>query len=154
MRKSDFLGPSGLYGRMNYLVREMYLVAEHIQKHPQASAPLQTVVAANVGILNAAILEAQGRDENSGPGGGPFTTPATAIDVTPATVSRTVGQTQQLTVARTPLNASGTVTYASSDATKATVSATGLITAVAVGSATITATLGGKTDTCVVTVTA
>lgn len=79
---------------------------------------------------------------------------ATSIDVTPATVSRTVGQTQQLTVARTPANAIGTVTYASSDATKATVNSTGLITAVAVGSATITATLEGKTDTCVVTVTA
>jgi uncharacterized protein YjdB len=42
--------------------------------------------------------------------------------------------------------------YSSSDETKATVSDTGLITFVATGSATITATYGGQSDTCAVTV--
>lgn len=153
MLKSDFISRPELYGRINYLNREMYLVAEHVQKHPQASGPLQTMLAANIAILNAALTEAQGRDENSGPGGGPFSPSATAIDVTPATSARTVGQTQQLTVARTPSNAGGTVTYLSSAPSVATVNSSGLVTAVAAGSATITASLNGHTDTCVVTVT-
>ncbi|MNW17250.1 Bacterial Ig-like domain (group 2) [compost metagenome] len=57
----------------------------------------------------------------------------------------------------TPIGASQTVTWSTSDATKATVSETGLVTGVAVGSATITATSVAdptKIDTCAVTVTA
>jgi uncharacterized protein YjdB len=50
----------------------------------------------------------------------------------------------------------GTATYASSDATKATVSAGGVVTGVAAGTSTITATYatpsGNRTDTQVVTV--
>ena len=83
--------------------------------------------------------------------------PLTGISVTPATTSKAVGATQQLTVAYAPINASlREVTYSTSDATKATVSASGLITAVAAGTATITATAkdGSWSDTCMVTVTA
>lgn len=59
------------------------------------------------------------------------------------------GDTQQITV----VNAIGKVTYASSDETKATVSATGLIDTVGAGSATITVTDSvGNTDTIAVTV--
>ena len=63
---------------------------------------------------------------------------ATASDVAMNTSSDT---TEQISVAFTPATASNkTVTYSSSDPTKATVSSTGLITAVAAGSAVITVT--------------
>lgn len=67
-----------------------------------------------------------------------------------------VGETKQLTLTFTPaeLENDQAVAYSSSDATKATVSATGLVTAVAEGSATITISVGGETDTVLVTVTA
>ncbi|WP_286776179.1 phage tail tube protein [Pseudomonas sp. UBA800] len=80
-----------------------------------------------------------------------------AVDVTPATLSLAVGATGDLEVVVTPAGASQQVTWTSSDATKASVSATGLVKGIAVGSATITATSkadGTKTDTCAVTVTA
>jgi uncharacterized protein YjdB len=80
-----------------------------------------------------------------------------SISVTPATVTLDIsnGETQQLTTVQTPSSAHAGLTYVSSDATKATVSNTGLITPVAAGSATITvkATADNSiTDTCVVTV--
>jgi len=77
-----------------------------------------------------------------------------SIDVTPATATIAVAGTRQLAVAFTPSDASSDyVTYTSSDVTKATVSATGLVTGVASGSATITVRTGnGKTDTVAITV--
>jgi uncharacterized protein YjdB len=86
------------------------------------------------------------------------TTPA-SVEVTPSTTTKAAAQTQQLTTV--VKNAGGVaiageaVTYESSDETKATVDANGLITAVATGSATVTATSVTDptlTDTCVVTV--
>lgn len=80
---------------------------------------------------------------------------ATAISITPATVTLASAATQQIAVTFTPSDATNKdVIYTTSDATKATVSVTGLITAVATGSATITATSedGGFTDTVVVTI--
>lgn len=70
--------------------------------------------------------------------------------------SLAVGDTKQLAPTFTPegFGDGKAVTYASSDATKATVSANGLVTAVAVGTSTITASVGGETDTVLVTVTA
>lgn len=85
------------------------------------------------------------------------TVPVTGVTVSPTTKSLAVGATQQITVTIAPSDATiKTVTYESSDPTKATVSATGLITAVAEGTATITVTTddGAKTATVVVTVTA
>jgi len=85
-------------------------------------------------------------------------TPAiTSLSVTPETTSVEEGATVQLTATIQPTSADQGVTWASSDATKATVDATGLVTGVAAGSATITATSssdGTKSDTCTVTVTA
>ena len=80
-----------------------------------------------------------------------------AVDVTPATLSLAVGATGDLEVVVTPAGASQQVTWTSSAPTIASVSETGLVTALAVGTATITATSvadGTKTDTCAVTVTA
>lgn len=84
--------------------------------------------------------------------------PLTGITVAPATKTLTVAApTQQLTITKAPTGASnGTVTYVSSDPTKATVSATGLVTRVANGTTTVTATSqdGSFTSTCAVTCTA
>lgn len=90
-----------------------------------------------------------------------FTTQAptvavTGVTIAPKTASINVGATQQLTPTVAPSNATNkAVTYTTSDATKATVNASGLVTGVAVGSATITVktTDGNKTDTSVITVT-
>lgn len=69
----------------------------------------------------------------------------------------TIGAKTQLTSTVTPANATNkAVTYSSSDETKATVSASGEVTGVAEGTATITVTTtdGNKTDTSTITVTA
>ena len=79
------------------------------------------------------------------------------VNLTPATLTIAALATSQLTKQVLPSDATvQTVTYASSDPTKATVNSTGLVTGVAAGTATITVTTtsGAKTDTCVVTVTA
>lgn len=81
-----------------------------------------------------------------------------SITLAPATVSIAVAATQQLTPTVLPADATEKgVNWTTSDATKATISSTGLVTGVAVGTATITATAkdgSGKTGTRLVTVTA
>ncbi len=83
--------------------------------------------------------------------------PVASVTVSPATASVTVGTTSQLTA--TAKDANGTalsgrvVTWATSNAAAATVSASGLITGVAAGSATITATSEGQSGTSAITVT-
>jgi hypothetical protein len=78
--------------------------------------------------------------------------------VTPATTTKAAAATQQLVATatlsdgETEVVVTALTTWTTSDATKATVNAAGLVTAVATGSATITGTYKGKTDTCVVTV--
>lgn len=82
---------------------------------------------------------------------------ADRVNLTPATVTIVEGATSQLTAEVLPDNTTvQTVTYTSSDPSKATVSVAGLVTAIAAGTTTITVTTtsGAKTDTCVVTVTA
>lgn len=81
--------------------------------------------------------------------------PVTTITTTPPTATLAVGATQQLTSVAAPAAASQDVVYSTSDATKATVSQSGLVTAVATGTATITATSfadSTKTDTVAITV--
>jgi len=82
--------------------------------------------------------------------------PVASVTVAPTSASLFVGGTQQLT-ATTSDASNNTLTgrvivWTSSDATKATVSTTGLVTAVAVGSATISATSEGKVATSAITV--
>lgn len=85
---------------------------------------------------------------------------APAVDtvvVTPATASIAEGATRQLTAAITPTGAAQGVIWSSSDTDTATVSQAGMITAVAAGTATITATStadSAKKGECAVTVTA
>jgi len=104
--------------------------------------------AAKQTAANEAIHEGQKGNEEVGE---VVVSPSVAtIDVSDAT-------TQQLTAAvygvlGNPIERD--VSWVSSDPTKATVSADGLVTPVAAGSSTITGSVGGESDTCVVTVTA
>ncbi len=82
--------------------------------------------------------------------------PVASVEVTPPSATATIGQTQQLTA--TPRDAAGndltgrTVVWESSDESVATVDTDGLVTALAVGSTTITATVSGETDMATITV--
>lgn len=83
--------------------------------------------------------------------------PVATVSVSPATATLGAGGTTQLTA--TARDASGNVvaqpvTWSSSSAAVATVSSTGLVSGVASGSATITATASGRTGTATITVTA
>src|SRR6184192_478090 len=84
--------------------------------------------------------------------------PVASVTITPATATIQTGQTVQLTA--TPKDANGnpltgrTVTWASSAASVASVNATGLVTGIVVGMATITATSEGQNGTAAITVTA
>ncbi|MEY8769024.1 Ig domain-containing protein [Erwinia sp. ACCC 02193] len=85
------------------------------------------------------------------------TVPATGVTVTPATSSIAVGATRQLTAAVAPADATDkSGTWKTSDASKATVSSTGLVTGVAAGSTNVTFTTndGAYIGTTAVTVTA
>ena len=80
----------------------------------------------------------------------------TGVKVTPTTVDLKVNETQQLTITVEPATATNkTYTCKSDKESVATVDKTGLVTAVGVGTATITITTedGGKTVTCTVNVT-
>lgn len=86
-------------------------------------------------------------------------TRADSIAMLPATATKAPAATQQLAVTATfpdagteDVTADTRCVYTTSDATKATVNAAGLVTAVATGEATITATFQGRTDTTVITV--
>lgn len=100
-------------------------------------------------------IEMPYREDSACGGGGDV--PVTGVTISPKTVSITVGATSQLSASVSPANATNkSVTYKSSDVTIATVSATGLVTALKAGTVTITVTTvdGGKTDTSTVTVAA
>jgi uncharacterized protein YjdB len=87
---------------------------------------------------------------------GAKTIPVASVAVSPASLSIVAGSTGQLTA--TPADASGnplsgrTVTWQTNPASVATVSASGMVTAVAAGAATISATSEGKSGTAAVTV--
>ena len=86
------------------------------------------------------------------------TVPVASVTVSPASASVPTGQTVQLTATTKDANGNPltgrTVTWASSNTSVGTVSSSGLVTGVAAGSATITATSEGKSGTSAVTVTA
>lgn len=74
----------------------------------------------------------------------------TAISLNQSSISISGASTSQLVATTTP--AGGTVAWASSDTSVATVSSSGLVTGVGNGSCTITASCGGYSATCSVTV--
>lgn len=75
-----------------------------------------------------------------------------ALTVSPESVQVKVGETVTLTAAPEPALTSDEITWSSSNETVATVDANGIVTAVAVGNATVTAACGALTADCAVTV--
>lgn len=85
----------------------------------------------------------------------PGNIPVTGVSLTPSTGDIKVGESLQLSASVSPSNASNSsVSYHSSSTSVATVSASGLVTAVSIGSTTITITTadGGFTDQATITV--
>lgn len=83
------------------------------------------------------------------------TIPVSSVSVSPTTASLYAGNTQQLTATVSPTNATNkNVTWSSSNTAIATVNSSGLVTAVAAGTASITATTqdGNKTASATITV--
>ena len=79
--------------------------------------------------------------------------PVTSVSLNKPSLELTEGDTETLTATIAPDNATDkTVSWSSSDATTASVDATGKVTAVKAGTATITAKAGDKSATCTVTV--
>lgn len=76
-----------------------------------------------------------------------------SITVSPSSATITVGQTVQLTATVTPGSVSTTISWASSNPAAATVSQSGLVSGVAAGSTTISASGSGVTGTSSITVT-
>ncbi|MCD8143302.1 MAG: Ig-like domain-containing protein, partial [Clostridiales bacterium] len=79
------------------------------------------------------------------------TVTAESLTLSASKVSLAAGATLRLTATISPEDWSGTVTWASSDTSVATVSSTGLVTWVSAGSCTISAAADGQTATCTVT---
>ena len=77
----------------------------------------------------------------------------TSITLNPVSTTLTVGGTQTISETVTPRNTTDTVTWKSSNTSVATVNSVGTVTGIGKGTATITATCGGKSATCIVTVT-
>lgn len=87
----------------------------------------------------------------------PTPVPVVSVTVSPGTATIDVGNTTNLVASVVPMLANQSVTWSSATPATATVSATGVVTGVAIGTVTITATSVAdptKTDTCVVEVTA
>jgi uncharacterized protein YjdB len=112
-----------------------------------------TVTTKNKGkTAKCTVTVASGSNQGSGL---PADDVVTSIAISQNTLSLEAGKTGTLTVTAEPATATNyTVTWTSSDSTKATVDNNGLVTAVAAGSATITAKVGEFSVTCAVTVTA
>ena len=81
--------------------------------------------------------------------------PVAEVSVTPASLALTEGETASLRAAVLPSDAiEYTLTWSSSDAGVATISQDGIVAAIKAGSATITASAGGKSGTCSIVVAA
>src|SRR5204862_1164763 len=110
-----------------------------------AAAGIASITAASEGQSGAAVVSVTA-------------VPVASVAVSPATASVGVGQTVQLTA--TPRDASGNalsgrvVTWASSAPAVAAVNGSGLVTGVAAGAATLTATSEGQSGGAAVTITA
>ena len=75
-----------------------------------------------------------------------------SVTVSPSSAIVAQGATQQLTATVNPSNTGATVAWSSSNSNIATVTQAGLVTAASSGSATISASAGGKTGTSAITV--
>lgn len=77
----------------------------------------------------------------------------TGLSVLPTAVSVALGDTTTIAATKTPSTAATPITWSCTPPTIATVDSNGEVTPVATGTAIVTASCGGKTATCVVTVT-
>ena len=102
-------------------------------------------------LLGFASCKESGKDPKPGDKGG-----ITALIVEPSTLTLELGtpekETAKLNVKWTPANVKATPEFASKDTKIATVSADGMVKAVAKGSTTIVVTIGEKTAECDVVV--
>jgi len=115
-----------------------------------SAAGVVTGVAAGTAVITARSNDGSNRSATCNVS---VTIPPTAVTVSPGAATLDPNQTRQLTAALTPSNATSAITWSSSNTAVATVSAAGLVTARAVGSAVITArTANGLTSTCAITV--
>ena len=120
-------------------------------------AGLVNGVAAGLATITASIDGANGYAAVRVSGVAPAPVPVASVSVSPATASMAVGETRQLT--STTLDANNNVltgravAWSTSDASVANVNSSGLVTAVAAGSATVTATSEGRAGTSAITVT-
>ena len=154
--------PSGYNGGNGRFVQNEEATEEGIAVHPYGVYIFPNGSEDSVAVellVDGALYETENKISASTSMGATFTlVPAdTEVGVTlPDTVSVVAGATVDLQPVLVPTG--GTLTCASSDSTKATVTNKGVVTGVAEGSATITATyvLDGNTytDTCTVTVSA
>ncbi len=55
MRKSDFSTKPSIFGRSNYLVREMLALVEHAEQNPTSAAELLAYWDGNAALVRAAI---------------------------------------------------------------------------------------------------
>ena len=86
-------------------------------------------------------------------GGGESKVEVSSVSVSPSTLTLTVGGTQTLSATVSPSNADErTVSWSSSNTKVASVSSQGVVSALSAGSATITATAGGRSGRCDLTV--
>lgn len=83
---------------------------------------------------------------------GEDTPPLTGLIVSPETYTMTIGERFTITGTKRPGNAEGTISWSSSNQSVASITQTGLITAISAGTATITASCGGFTATSRITV--
>lgn len=106
-------------------------------------------------LVFAACTNPAGSDDNKDNGGGSATVSVTSVSLDQETLTMAIGGKKTLIATVLPTNATNkAVTWSSSNTGVATVSAAGEVTAIKLGTATITATTkdGGKTATCEVTV--
>ena len=121
---------------------------------PQTLNPYNAVYTFNANVANARYFRIQVTSDANVQiqAKVKFVIPTTSVTVAPASVTLAPTATQQLTTTVLPANSTDSLSYSTSNSSVATVSNTGLITAVAEGSATITATSGDYSANCVVTV--
>lgn len=55
MRKSDFTNRPDLFGRSNYLIRELLALVEHAEKHPGSAEDLLAYWGINSSLVQGAI---------------------------------------------------------------------------------------------------